>query len=71
VTIEARAEDRSDDKHDRSDDKHDRSRDEHERKHHDEREELKPGAHKIEFVVQSLEDEKVIRHEKSSFIVPR
>ena len=33
--------------------------------------ELEPGAHKIEFIVESVEDEKVVRHEKSSFIVPR
>jgi len=33
--------------------------------------ELGPGAHKIEFIVQSVEDDKVVRHEKSSFIVPR
>jgi cytochrome c oxidase accessory protein FixG len=33
--------------------------------------ELRPGAHRIEFVVQAIEDEKVMRHERSSFIVPR
>ena len=33
--------------------------------------ELRPGAHKIEFIVEAVEDDKVVRHEKSSFIVPR
>ncbi|HVN34322.1 MAG TPA: cytochrome c oxidase accessory protein CcoG [Casimicrobiaceae bacterium] len=33
--------------------------------------ELTPGAHKIELVVQAVDDEGVVRHEKSSFIVPR
>ena len=42
-----------------------------ERKHREESGELRPGAHKIEFVVQAVEDERVMRHEKSSFIVPR
>jgi cytochrome c oxidase accessory protein FixG len=32
--------------------------------------ELRPGAHKIEFIVEAVEDEEVVRHEKSSFIVP-
>jgi hypothetical protein len=32
---------------------------------------LNPGPHKIEFIVQAVDDEKVVRHEKSSFIVPR
>ena len=32
---------------------------------------LTPGTHKIEFIVQAVDDEKVVRHEKSSFIVPR
>jgi polyferredoxin len=31
----------------------------------------KPGTHKIELIVQSLDDDKVVRHEKSSFIIPR
>lgn len=30
-----------------------------------------PGAHVIEFIVQALDDDKVVRHEKSSFIFPR
>ena len=30
-----------------------------------------PGTHKVEFVVQAVEDEKVVRHEPSSFIIPR
>jgi cytochrome c oxidase accessory protein FixG len=34
-------------------------------------EELTPGTHKIEFVVQAVDDERVVRHEKSSFIIPR
>jgi cytochrome c oxidase accessory protein FixG len=33
--------------------------------------ELEPGPHKIEFVVRSVDGEEVVRHEKSSFIVPR
>jgi len=32
---------------------------------------LTPGAHKIEFVVRAVEDQEVVRHEPSSFIVPR
>ena len=36
--------------------------------HHDE---LAPGTHKIEFIVQAIDDDKVIRHEQSSFIIPR
>jgi hypothetical protein len=30
-----------------------------------------PGTYKIEFIVQSVDDEKVARHEKSSFVFPR
>jgi cytochrome c oxidase accessory protein FixG len=33
--------------------------------------ELQPGTHKIEFIIQAVGDEKVARHEKSSFIIPR
>jgi cytochrome c oxidase accessory protein FixG len=33
--------------------------------------ELEPGTHKIEFIIQAVGDEKVARHEKSSFIIPR
>jgi len=33
--------------------------------------ELKPGTHKIEFIIQAQDDEKVVRHEQSSFIIPR
>ena len=33
--------------------------------------ELTPGTHKIEFIVQAVDEEGVVRHEKSSFIVPR
>jgi cytochrome c oxidase accessory protein FixG len=32
---------------------------------------LKPGTHKIEFIIQALDDEKAVRHEQSSFIIPR
>jgi cytochrome c oxidase accessory protein FixG len=31
----------------------------------------KPGTYKIEFVIQSLDNEQVSRHEQSSFIIPR
>jgi hypothetical protein len=46
--------------------------DEHQDEHRDEHrdEERKPGAHKIEFTIQSVDDERVVRHEKSSFIIP-
>jgi cytochrome c oxidase accessory protein FixG len=30
-----------------------------------------PGSHKIEFIVQAIDDDKVVRHEQSSFIIPR
>jgi hypothetical protein len=33
--------------------------------------ELQPGTHKIEFIIQAQDDEKVVRHEQSSFIIPR
>ena len=33
--------------------------------------ELEPGPHKIEFVIRAVEDQEVVRHEPSSFIVPR
>ena len=32
---------------------------------------LQPGTHKIEFIIQAVDDEKVVRHEQSSFIIPR
>jgi polyferredoxin len=32
---------------------------------------LRPGTHRIELIIQSLDDDKVVRHEKSSFIIPR
>jgi cytochrome c oxidase accessory protein FixG len=35
------------------------------------RDALSPGSHAIEFVVQAEGDSKVIRHEKSSFLIPR
>jgi len=41
------------------------------RQQHDHREALAPGTHKIEFIIQAVDDEKVVRHEKSSFIIPR
>ena len=31
----------------------------------------RPGPHKIEFIVQAVNDDKVVRHEQSSFIIPR
>ncbi len=31
---------------------------------------LKPGTHKIEFIIQARDEEKVVRHEQSSFIIP-
>jgi hypothetical protein len=33
-------------------------------------ESAKPGTYKIEFTVQAIDDEKVARHEKSSFVFP-
>jgi len=45
--------------------------DKHERGRSEEAEEMKPGPHKIEFIVQAVNDDKVVRHERSSFIVPR
>jgi cytochrome c oxidase accessory protein FixG len=55
------------------------TRDEHDRDHDEGQrdgrarghEALKPGPHKIEFIVQAVDDEQVVRHENSSFIVPR
>jgi cytochrome c oxidase accessory protein FixG len=44
---------------------------EHEHDSRDPHDELTPGTHKIEFIVQAVDDERVVRHEKSSFIVPR
>ena len=38
---------------------------------HDQRGALSPGMHKIEFIVQASDDDKVVRHEQSSFIIPR
>jgi cytochrome c oxidase accessory protein FixG len=32
---------------------------------------LAPGTHKIDFIVRAIDDDRVIRHEPSSFIVPR
>jgi cytochrome c oxidase accessory protein FixG len=34
-------------------------------------EELEPGPHQIEFTIRAVDDTEVVRHEKSSFIVPR
>jgi len=44
------------------------------KREHNERDqqgELSPGTHKIEFIIQAVDDDKVVRHEKSSFIIPR
>ena len=30
-----------------------------------------PGTHKIDFTIQAVNDDKVVRHEQSSFIIPR
>jgi len=38
---------------------------------HDEHGVFEPGTHKIEFIIQAVNDDQVIRHEKSSFIIPR
>ena len=46
-----------------------RSKREHDE--HDQQDELGPGTHKIEFIVQAVDDDKVVRHERSSFIIPR
>jgi polyferredoxin len=51
--------------------KHGESDERQPRKHGEDSDELRPGPHKIELIVESVEDEKVVRHEKSSFIVPR
>jgi len=60
------------------DENHERGRDErHEEGRGDGRHEerrhgaLEPGPHKIEFTISAVEDQEVVRHEKSSFIVPR
>jgi cytochrome c oxidase accessory protein FixG len=37
---------------------------------HDEHGLLDPGMHKIEFIIEAVDDHQVIRHEQSSFIVP-
>ena len=47
------------------------ARSKREQKEHDQQGELGPGTHKIEFIVQAVDDDKVVRHEKSSFIIPR
>jgi cytochrome c oxidase accessory protein FixG len=46
---------------------------EHEREPATERErsELNPGTYKIEFIIQAVDDDKAVRHEPSSFIIPR
>jgi cytochrome c oxidase accessory protein FixG len=33
--------------------------------------ELEPGPHKVEFIVRAVQNEEIVRHEQSSFIVPR
>ncbi|HUH95642.1 MAG TPA: cytochrome c oxidase accessory protein CcoG [Casimicrobiaceae bacterium] len=35
------------------------------------RHELEPGPHKVEFVIRAVEDPEIVRHEPTSFIVPR
>jgi cytochrome c oxidase accessory protein FixG len=57
----------SDERHEegRGDGRHDERHDE---RRHDE---LEPGPHKIEFTIRAVDDQEVVRHEKSSFIVPR
>ena len=45
-------------------------RETHGKREHDEHDSLRPGTHKIEFIVQAIDDDKVVRHEKSSFIIP-
>ena len=52
---------------DGDDDKPDAGR---ERKHHEDRR-PKSGSHKIEIVVQALDDPAIVRHEHSSFLFPR
>jgi cytochrome c oxidase accessory protein FixG len=55
-------------------DGHGAGRDEPERhgeRHEAQRSALEPGPHKIEFVVRAVEDREIVRHEPSSFIVPR
>jgi cytochrome c oxidase accessory protein FixG len=48
------------------------SDDQHQQSRGDARhEELEPGPHKIEFTIRAVDDQEVLRHEKSSFIVPR
>jgi cytochrome c oxidase accessory protein FixG len=71
LRLQAPLEQRSGERHERHGERHERSGDSHDREEHGEHDELTPGAHKIEFIVEAVEDEKVVRHEKSSFIVPR
>ena len=57
-----------------SDDRHEQSRgDGSYEKRGGERghEALEPGPHKIEFTIRAVDDQEVVRHEKSSFIIPR
>jgi cytochrome c oxidase accessory protein FixG len=51
----------------KDDDEHDRD----EKKSHDRDEERHAKTHNIEFTIQAVDDEKVVRHEKSTFIIPR
>jgi imidazole glycerol phosphate synthase subunit HisF len=41
------------------------------RGHEEHEEELKPGAHKISITAEAVDDPRITRREKSSFIVPR
>jgi cytochrome c oxidase accessory protein FixG len=68
-------EETSDDEHHREDaEEHDRGgekdRAQAEQSRRQEREQTRPGPHKIEFLVQAVNDDKVVRHEQSSFIIP-
>jgi len=42
-----------------------------ERRHDEHPKELEAGPHKVEFIVRAVENEEIVRHEPSSFIVPR
>jgi polyferredoxin len=54
------------------DDKHDRKHgdDKRDRKHDDDKR-PKSGSHKIEIVVQAVDDPSIVRRERSSFLFPR
>ena len=57
-----------------SDDRHEQSRGDgsHEKRGGERgHEALEAGPHKIEFTIRAVDDQEVVRHEKSSFIIPR